>query len=338
MKQSYARCVVRKLFVFSVLWLPLFPVAGVTQTCQSAPEMEASTKTAIESTARRYFDMAAKGDGASLQQNSIPDVAANFAGIDTAIKDVQPKIAGVQPTLRSSWLLQSTGDSKDKSEFLCGVFGAHGQTANSAAFQLSHLAAGNYAVVIFDVPANKGPVTVSFVLQQGGADWKLGGFYAKTSVINGHDGMWFADRAREFKAKGQNRNAWLYFLQARDLVSPLSFMSTAITDKLFDEMQTAQPTDLPVSGSTVDLPVGGKMEKVVSIFPAAFGDDLDLIVKYQAADVSNTAQTFQANMAVIKAIVAKYPEFRDAFAAVVARAVDPSGRDYGSLLPMKDIK
>jgi len=41
---------------------------------------------------------------------------------------------------------------------------------------------------------------------------------------------------------------------------------------------------------------------------------------------------------VIKALVAKYPELRDAFAGVVARAVDPSGRDYGTLLPMKDIK
>jgi len=40
----------------------------------------------------------------------------------------------------------------------------------------------------------------------------------------------------------------------------------------------------------------------------------------------------------MKALVAKYPEVRDAFAAVVARAVDPAGRDYGTLLAMKDIK
>jgi hypothetical protein len=43
-------------------------------------------------------------------------------------------------------------------------------------------------------------------------------------------------------------------------------------------------------------------------------------------------------MAVMKALITKYPELRDAFAGIVARAVDPSGRDYGSLLPMKDIK
>lgn len=111
-----------------------------------------------------------------------------------------------------------------------------------------------------------------------------------------------------------------------------------MTDQLYDEMQPVQASDLPVNGSTVDLQVGGKVEKLTSIFPAGFGDDLDLVVKYQAPDVSNTGATFQANMAVIKAVVAKYPEFRDAFAGVIARAVDPSGRDYGTLLPMKDIK
>jgi len=61
-------------------------------------------------------------------------------------------------------------------------------------------------------------------------------------------------------------------------------------------------------------------------------------VKHQAADVSDTGKTFATNMEVMKALVAKYPEFRDAFAGIVARAVEPSGRDYGSMMPMKDIK
>jgi hypothetical protein len=61
-------------------------------------------------------------------------------------------------------------------------------------------------------------------------------------------------------------------------------------------------------------------------------------VKYSASDVSNTNQTYANNVAVMKALVAKYPEVREAFAAVVARAVDPNGRDYGTMLAMKDIK
>ena len=218
------------------------------------------------------------------------------------------------------------------------MFGAHGQTAGSSVFVIPNWPPGNYAIATFDASTAKGPFTVSFVLQQAGNDWKVGGFYSKAAQVGGHDGKWFADRAREFKTKGQTRNAWLFFVQARDLFSPLPFMSTSVTDKLYDEMQAVQPTDLPVSGAPVDLAAGAKTYKLTSVFPVALGEELDLVVKYQAADISSTAQTYQDNIALIKALVAKYPEFRDAFSGVVARAVEPSGRDYGSLLPMKDVK
>ena len=175
---------------------------------------------------------------------------------------------------------------------------------------------------------------MSFVLQQQGNDWKLGGFYAKPAQIADHDGNWFADRAREFKTKGQMRNAWFYFGEARELLVPVPFMATATTDKLYDEMQTVKPSDLPPA----DLAAGAKTYKLTDLFPLPVVRDLDLVVKYQSADVSDSGKTFQENMAVMKALVAKYPEFRDGFAGIVVRAVEPSGRDYGSMLAMKDIK
>jgi hypothetical protein len=171
------------------------------------------------------------------------------------------------------------------------------------------------------------------VLQQQGTDWKLGGFYAKAAQVSGHDGNWYADQARVYKTKSQNHNAWFYFLQARELLVPVPFMSTRVTDKLYDEAEAVKPTDIPS-----DLIANGKTFKVTQIFPLLVGNDLDLVVKYQAPDISDTAKTFQDNMIVMKALVTKYPEYREAFGGVVARAVDPSGKDYGSLLPMKDIK
>ena len=188
----------------------------------------------------------------------------------------------------------------------------------------------------------KGAYTVSLILQQQSSDWKLGGLYIKAAQSGGHDSDWFAARARDFQAKGQTHNAWLYYLEARSLASPLPFMSTAATDKLYDESQKVQPADFPADGKTVDLSTattaGTPTYKLTALFPEVVGNDLDLIVKYQAADISNTKQTYQSNVAVMKALVAKYPELRDAFAGVVARAVDPSGHDYGTLLAMKDIK
>jgi hypothetical protein len=115
-------------------------------------------------------------------------------------------------------------------------------------------------------------------------------------------------------------------------------MSTLATDRLYDEAHASQPSDVPADGKTADLSGGGKTYHLIEIFPLAVANDLDVVVRYQAADISDTPRVFQDNIAVIKALVAKYPELREAFAGVVARAVDPSGLDYGTLLPMKDVK
>lgn len=296
--------------------------------------MEDATRTAITTSAKRYFDMATRGDVAGLRQNAIAGLASDFSGIERAVTDNQPNLAGTQGTPRSPYLLKAEGTAPlERAEFLCGVFAQQGQTANSTVFVIPNLPPGTYAIDTVDASTAKGPYTVSFVLQQQGNDWKLGGFYAKAAQVSGHDGNWYADQARAYKAKGQNHNAWFYFLQARDLLVPVSFMSTKVTDKLYDEAEAVKPAD-----AAFDLTVGAKTYKVTQVFPLLVGNDLDLVVKYQSADVSNTAATFQDNMAVMKALVAKYPEYREAFAGVVARAIESSGKDYGSLLPMKDIK
>ena len=322
-------------------WLALVWIAAnaAAQTCQSAADMEAPVRTALETGARRYFEMAARGNSAALQENAIPSLAASFGGIEAAVKENQPAFAASQTTVRPPFLLAADGTQPlARAEFLCGVFGSHGQTQNSAVFVLNNLPPGKYAVAVVDAKGEHDARTLTMILQQMGTDWKLAGFFVRSTQVSGHDATWFVQRAREFKTKGQNRNAWLYFREAIMLTAPADFMSTQSTDKLYDEAQPVQPTDLPADGNVVDLTAGATTYKLTSIFPLNVGGDLDLVVKYQAANVSDTAKTFQANTALIKALVAKFPEFRDAFTGVVARAVDPLGQDYGSMLPMKEIK
>jgi hypothetical protein len=321
-------------FYAAVLMFALLKSASA-QTCLTAGDMDESTRTALVNTTKRYFDMAARGDAVSMRQNAIPSLAGNFSGIETAVKDNQSNLSGAQAVPRSPFLLKADGTAPiERAEFLCGVFNKTGQTSESAVFVIPNLPPGNYAVVILDVAGSKGPYTLAFVLQQQGTDWKLGGFYAKPSQIGPHDGNWFAEQARSFKAKGKLHDAWFYYLEACELLAPVPFMSTLATDKLYDEMQRAKPADLAPG----DLMAGSKTYKLTELYPTAIDKDLDLVVKYQSADVSNTAQAFQDNTAVMKALVSKYPELRDAFDGIVARAVEPSGRDYGSLLAMKNIK
>ena len=327
-------------FTVRSCWLLLIVVAlpaaaAYGQACFMGNDIELATRTALENTAKRYFDMAAKDDAASLQRNAIASLASNFSGVQEVLKDNQATLSQARATPRPPFLLKAEGTAPiAHAEFLCGVFGKEGQTANSAEFAIPNLPPGNYGVVISDLSSQKGKYTLTLVLEQASNDWKLGGFYLKPSEIGGHDGTWFAQQARNYKAKGQTHNAWFYFLESRELLAPVSFMYTQTTDRLYDEMQSVKPSDTP----NITLTSGGKTFKVIDVFPVAVGNDIDLVVKYQSADISNTTQTFQDNMVVMKALVAKYPEFREAFGGIVARAVEASGKDYGSLMAMKDIK
>lgn len=310
------------------------------QTCFTSDDMDAATRSALQAAGMRYFDMVAHGDAASLKQNSIPEVASNFGGIESAIKENQANLSGAQAKAQPPFLLKAEGTAPlPKAEFLCGVFNAQGQTTNSAEFVIPNLPPGSYGVVILDATGGTLTYSVAFVLQQQGGDWKVGNLFLHPSMIDGHDANWFVTQARADKTKGQTHTAWFYYLEARNLSMAVPFMYTQASDKMYDEMQTVKPPDLPADGNTTDLAgANGKTYKLTDAFPLAVGKDLDVVVKYQNADISNSGDTFQENMNVMRALLTKFPELRDAFAGVVVRAVEPSGRDYGSMMPMKDIK
>ncbi len=327
------------LYCIAIVLLALLPGNAGAQTCQTANDMDPALRAAITSAGQRYFEMAVKGDTVSLRQSAIPSLAADFGGIEAAVKNHESNLAASQATLKGAFLLDADAVPNQRSEFYCGVFGKNGQTADSAAFSFNNLPPGKYGVVLLDAMSPQGRTMFSEVLQQIGTDWKLGDLYVKSAQVAGHDSDWFLARARDYKAKGQLHNAWVYFEQCMDLAARgMRFMSTLTTDRLYDEIQTAQPPDLPANGKTVDLVAGATTYKLVAVYPGMIGNDYDLFVKHRVADASNSNQVFQDNIAVMKALIAKYPEFREAFPGVEAVAVDSNGRDYGTLLAMKDIK
>lgn len=320
--------------VFLLMCLVLSQAAA--QTCESSVEMDEGTRSALERTARQFFDYASKGDVFDLKQSAIASLSSNFGNIEGVVVDQRSTYAGAQATVRAAYLLEASGAAPiPRAEFLCGVWG----TASWAIFAINSLPAGRYGLVIQDVSTPKGKYALTMVLKQEAGAWKLAGYYSKPEEIGGHDGQWFLNKARDYKAKGANHNAWFYYLTAWDLTAPVDFISTPRLDKLSDEMQSVRSSDLPTSDHPLALMAGGgRTYQVIQMSALPVDNDLYLLVKYRAPDVSDTHKTFDENMAVIRATVARYPEFRDAFAGVVARATEPSGRDYGTLLAMKDVK
>src|ERR1700686_4696534 len=109
-----------KTSVGSALAVLLFAVPVFSQTCFTADDMDASTRAALQSAANRYFDMVARGDTASLKQNSIPSVANDFSAIENTIKDNQADLAGSHAVVRPPYQLKAEGTATlPRAEFLC---------------------------------------------------------------------------------------------------------------------------------------------------------------------------------------------------------------------------
>ena len=321
-------------------WLALLMLAGAAwgQSCSTGEDFEAPARAGLEAAAHKYFALAAKGDVAGLKESAIPSVAEAFSGIAGAVQENQAAFAKALSTVKAIYLLTTEGSAPlDRAEFLCGVFGKSGQTASSSVFVLNGLQPGRYGVAILDVTGDDGRYAVSFVLQDVTGEWRLGGYYVKPTLAAGHDSGWFADQARGFAAKGQKHNAWFYFLQARNLATLVPFLSTRETDRLYDEMQKVASADAP-EGFPVELAGVGRTYKIKSMFAYGVAGEVNLVVKYEAADVSDTVKTFTENQSVVRALVGKWPELRDGFGAIVARATEASGRDFGTLVQMKELK
>ncbi len=326
-------------FIFFVLsCLMMVSAFASAQTCESGNDIAPATRNAIQSATAQYFQLAQQGNVSALQQSATPD----FSQIGSTVSENKDAFAGT-PTLRSIYVLNnspspsegvSSGASKDsRLEFYCGIF----NSADSVGFVFPSLPPGQYAVAIQDAKADKSSYSISWILQSSQNRWLIAGCIPRPTTEGGHDGNWFIQQARAYKAKGQTHNAWLYYIMGDSLLRPFPAMSNRQLDKLYDEFSSTRPADIP-AGTPVALNLAGKTYQITTMFPAAVGNDIDLVVKYQAADLSNVAKTYDDNVALIKGLLAKYPEFRDAFAGVVARAVASSGQDYGTMLAMKDVK
>jgi hypothetical protein len=309
------------------------------ESCQLATEMDASLKQQLRTAATQYFGYVAAGNVQAVAQNSIPEIAGNAQGLTNLLQQNAKDLAGATAEPRSTFFLDATGGEAtlQNAQFYCGVFNPSSDT--KIGFSLNNLPAGKYGLVILDVKNSQTPYFYSFLLKQEPAAWKIAALFPRNRTIAGRDAQWYWQEARNYKAQGKNHNAWFYYLIAREIASPLPFIGTTKLDSFYEEVNKSEPSDLPEKNPIV-LTANGKQFQVTSIFVVP--DDkqpiLNLVMKYNAADISDTAKTFLDNKDAMKALLTKYPELREPFQNLVARAVAPSGQDFGSMLPMKDIQ
>jgi hypothetical protein len=322
------------LRIVSILIVAAATVPAWSQTCQLRDDMPAAAKSAIENAAQQVFDQASRGDISTLKTNAIPSLQSNFSGIEGAVNDNKPAMEGSRPQVRTSFLLDTGANPSPDGRFYCGVFGANGLAANGAEFDLPGVPAGKYGLVILDFIGNKGPYALTTIFQDIGG-WKLAAFYVRPESAVGHDGIWYLKQARDYKSKGQNHNAWFYYLESWELMAPVTFMDTTLLGNIVKESNAVQPKDVPSGGKPVSYSANGKSYSItdITIFPTE--KSFDLSIKYSVPSTSDFNGTVADARNLAAAYVSQYPELKDAFGNVWAHAIDPNGGDVAGLVTLK---
>ena len=130
------------LTLLAVMLLSSFAALANAETCTAGNEMDAATKSSIESAARQMFAQMQQGDVFGLKQNSIPALASNFGSIEQTIVNNKPRYAASTMTVRNEYALDAPGTAPvARAEFLCGVWGQPDFTT----FVIPNLPPGKYA-------------------------------------------------------------------------------------------------------------------------------------------------------------------------------------------------
>jgi len=263
-----------------------------------------------------------------------PSQQSSMDGIASAVTGNRAAIAGANRQVRITFLLDTGATPTADGRFYCGVFGATEATANSAEFDIPGLPAGKYGVVIQDVTGNKGPYALTTIFQEVGG-WKTAGLYVRPEAAMGHDGLWFLERAREYKTKGQNHNAWFYYFQSWDLMAPVTFMDTKLLSKIIQESNNIQPKDIPVGGNAVNYSANGRSYSLTDISVFRSDKALDLNVKYSVPKITDFNATQADARSLANALVAQYPELKDGFHNLMVHAIDPGGAEVVGMITLQ---
>lgn len=328
MKQNIFRIPVVLLVVAAAL-------PAWSQTCQGRQEMPADNRTSMEAAAQQVFDQASRGDVNTLKTNAVPSLQSNFNGIAAAVTDNKDAFAGAKAQLRTSFLLDTGTTASPDGAYYCGVYGSRGSSSGAAQFSFPGLDVGKkYAVVIQDFIGNKGPYALTSIFEDLGG-WKLAGMQVRPESALGHDGIWYLKQARDYKTKGQAHNAWFYYATSWELLAPIPAMNTALLGNILEESNGIQPRDIPADGKPVAYAANGKTYTITDMSTFKTDKNFDLSIKYSVPSTSDFNATQADARGLANAMVAQYPELKDAFNNIWVHAVDTNGGDVVGLVKLK---
>jgi hypothetical protein len=300
--------------------------------------MKEPERAAIVNAVRGIASRMQANDPNGVKAVTIPSVASNFGGIASSIQRLSPDLAGATFIVTSLYDLDATdaAPGEDAVQFFCGV------AANDlhVIFNIPGLPAGHFAFAIVEATGVKNPQRLSMLLEksalQDAGSWQLAGFFPRPLTSAGHDGVWYWGKARDFNKAGHPWSAYFYYQTAIYLLLPADFVDSNNFDKLIQESRAATPGGLP-GAQPMTVNVDGAPVSVTNLHTDSTFGGFDLVVRYETADVSNLVAARAKSVALMKALLALHPEWKEAFHGMWVFANAPNQQPFSLELAMPQI-
>src|ERR1700742_1775399 len=307
-------------------------------SCTTQAEMKGPERDAMVAAARAIASNVQSGNVSGVRAATIPSVASNFDRIASTISNLSPTIKGGALSVTSVYDLQAMDapPGEDAVQFFCGV------AANDlhVIFNIPRLPAGHFAFAIVEATGIKNPQRLSMLLEksapQEAGTWQLAGFFPRPLTSAGHDGVWYWEQARAYNKAGHPWSAYFYYQTAIYLLLPADFVDSNNFDKLIQEVRTATPGGLP-GAQPMMINVDGAPVAVTNLHTDNTFGGFDLVVRYETADVSNLVTARAKSVALMKALLALHPEWKEAFHGMWVFANAPNQQPFSLELSMPQI-
>lgn len=304
-----------------------FPAVGRATSCTTQAEMTAQDRNALATAAQKILTAVLQQDFSTLQASLLPVVAQQWEGIREAVEQGGPDIKGGQIQLRSLYLLDATSlAAPADTQFFC----SNSSGTMTVTISMHSLPSGRYSVVLADAPGSPLAGQIGLILGTDNGAWKLGGVFIRPGSLDGHDGVWYWQRARELSRSNEPWGAFYCYEAARYLSLPVDFIASPNLDKLAQEqsqLKNAPPDNFPLSVSA-----GDRTWKITAIRFDPTLRQADLGVSYESSGVTDQAAQRTEAIAVMGALLKAKPVLRATFHGLWAYA-----NNNGKITPIMEL-
>lgn len=295
------------------------PGSSRATSCTTQAELTPQDRDTLAAAGQRFAAAVVQQDFTVLQASLLPAVAGQWDGIRGVVEQSAPLMKGGQIQLRSVYLLDASSlTAPADTQFFC----SNSNGSLTVSISMRSLPPGRYAVVLADAAGAPLAAQLAFILGTdagaSAAGWKLGGVFIRPGMIDGHDGVWYWERAREQARANSPWSAWYCYDAARYLLVPVDFISSPNLEKL-DQEQT-QLKNSPSEAFPYSLPDGARTWKIDSVRLDASLRQADLGVTYESTGVTDPAALRTEAVAVLSAFLKAQPALREGFHGLWAYA------------------